>query len=88
MMLSDLETQELNWMKSWLCWFSLIFTPKNLCFSPEPPKVEQGLDAYSHPVGKNMPLQCRFSGNPAPNISWYHNGVPLNELDMAFEVCK
>ncbi|XP_059168196.1 protogenin B-like isoform X2 [Physella acuta] len=48
-----------------------------------PPKLEEGLSSYKWPVAKTSTMQCKVSGIPAPNITWYFNGTPIeNRSDL------
>ncbi|RXM91333.1 Cell adhesion molecule-related/down-regulated by oncogenes [Acipenser ruthenus] len=43
----------------------------------EPAYLLRGLSDQSLPVGSTARFTCASRGNPAPNITWFHNAAPL-----------
>lgn len=44
----------------------------------EPAYLLRGLSDQSLPVGSTARFTCASRGNPAPNITWFHNAAPLH----------
>lgn len=43
-----------------------------------PPRIVSTLPVEVGYISLSTTLTCRAEGNPAPSLSWYHNGAPLN----------
>uniref|UniRef100_A0A1W7RII6 Cell adhesion molecule-related/down-regulated by oncogenes-like protein n=1 Tax=Agkistrodon contortrix contortrix TaxID=8713 RepID=A0A1W7RII6_AGKCO len=44
----------------------------------EPASISRGLQNQLVSWGKNLHLSCEIHGNPLPNVTWYHNGIPVH----------
>ncbi|MEE6484497.1 hypothetical protein FKM82_013888 [Ascaphus truei] len=44
----------------------------------EPPSVSRALEDQSALVGSTARFTCEAHGNPAPNLTWLHNTVPIH----------
>ncbi|XP_042328321.1 cell adhesion molecule-related/down-regulated by oncogenes [Sceloporus undulatus] len=44
----------------------------------ESPSISKGLQDQLVSLGKNVHLSCEIYGNPVPNLTWYHNAVPVH----------
>ncbi|CAF0916357.1 unnamed protein product [Adineta ricciae] len=51
------------------------------------PKVDK-LGDVSVNIGETARLQCQYSGNPTPTISWYKDGKPIPADDQQFVVTQ
>ena len=45
------------------------------------PSIENSIDNEIRDQTENVTFLCRAVGEPAPNISWYFNGVMINVSD-------
>ncbi|XP_043936763.1 cell adhesion molecule-related/down-regulated by oncogenes isoform X2 [Protopterus annectens] len=43
----------------------------------EPASIIKGLQEHTVPVGSTVHFNCDIHGNPFPNITWFHNTVPI-----------
>jgi len=48
-------------------------TDANLIGQPRPPEVVQPLQSQTAHDGDSVHLQCVITGNPRPNIVWFHS---------------
>ncbi|XP_026573862.1 cell adhesion molecule-related/down-regulated by oncogenes isoform X2 [Pseudonaja textilis] len=44
----------------------------------EPASISRGLQNQLVSWGKILHLSCEIHGNPSPNVTWYHNGIPIH----------
>ncbi|XP_026527223.1 cell adhesion molecule-related/down-regulated by oncogenes isoform X2 [Notechis scutatus] len=44
----------------------------------EPASISRGLQNQLVSWGKILHLSCEIHGNPSPNVTWYHNGIPVH----------
>ncbi|XP_020608165.1 hemicentin-2-like [Orbicella faveolata] len=48
------------------------------CLSTDPPEFTAYSQNVTKPEGDNVTLSCNATGNPAPAISWFINGSPID----------
>ncbi|CAF3575459.1 unnamed protein product [Adineta steineri] len=51
------------------------------------PKVDK-LGDVSVNIGENARIQCQYSGNPIPTITWYKDGKPIPDNDQRFLITQ
>uniref|UniRef100_A0A8D0G5P4 Cell adhesion molecule-related/down-regulated by oncogenes n=1 Tax=Sphenodon punctatus TaxID=8508 RepID=A0A8D0G5P4_SPHPU len=44
----------------------------------EPASISKGLQDQTVSVGTTVRLSCEIHGNPAPNLTWFHNAAPVS----------
>uniref|UniRef100_A0A8C7DVP7 Cell adhesion associated, onco regulated n=1 Tax=Naja naja TaxID=35670 RepID=A0A8C7DVP7_NAJNA len=44
----------------------------------KPASISRGLQNQLVSWGKILHLSCEIHGNPSPNVTWYHNGIPIH----------
>jgi hypothetical protein len=51
------------------------------------PKVDKLADLAVN-IGENARIQCQYSGNPTPTITWYKDGKPIPSNDQRFTITQ
>ncbi|CAF3618249.1 unnamed protein product [Rotaria sordida] len=51
------------------------------------PKVDKLADVSVN-IGENARIQCQYSGNPTPTITWYKDGNPIPNNDQRFKITQ
>ncbi|KAJ7305069.1 hypothetical protein JRQ81_010877 [Phrynocephalus forsythii] len=44
----------------------------------EPARISKGLQDQLVTLGKTVHFSCEINGNPLPDVTWYHNAVPVH----------
>ncbi|KHN78733.1 Muscle M-line assembly protein unc-89 [Toxocara canis] len=52
------------------------------------PKIEQGLKARTINESEEMCMEVKVSGQPEPEVKWFKDGKPIEEIDMKTTIKK
>lgn len=42
------------------------------------PIIKKSLTSYESHIASPVSFECQADGNPTPEITWYHNAIPIN----------